>query len=327
MADCSKNFKNGDDSYLSHISLDSKKIDTLITSRNALREKIRAYLMEKGVKSPRFYRQGSYAHGTLIDPLDGDYDIDDGIYLDLSGFDDEPSTRTIHNWIVSAAEGHTKEPSKDKEACVRAIFKAGYHVDLPAYKAVEKEDDTETYYLAKKTAGWEESDPRAMTAWFENQIKQNSKQVRRIVKYFKGWRDFRNTKTQTRLLSGVTLTILACEEYKGDIRDDIVFLETGRAILSRLRLNDEIWKPYEPPENMRDHLSDTQFEHFLDELEKLVSSGQEALEEESQKKAAEKWQKVLGERFPVFEDSDDDDSSKAKRFGTPAIIGSTVRSA
>lgn len=327
MADCSKNFKNGDDSYLAQITLDSKKIEALITSRDALRDKIRAYLKERGVKAPRFYRQGSYAHGTLIGPLDGDYDIDDGVYLDLTTLEDEPSTKTIHNWILTASEGHTRECPNDKEACVRAIFRAGYHIDLPAYKVVEEKDDSETYYLAKKNAGWVRSNPRAMTDWFKDQLRENSEQLRRIVKYFKGWRDFRNTKTTTKLPSGFLLTVLACEEYQSDIRDDIAFLSTATSILSRLRQNDEIWKPYDPPENLREHLSEKQFEHFLDELQRLVSTGEEALEEESQKKAAEKWQKILGERFPVFEDSGNDDSSKAKRFETPTIIGSTVRSA
>ena len=175
MADCSRNFNNGDECYRNKITLGSEKEDQLRTSRNALRKKIMAYLEKKGAEDIKFYRQGSYAHHTIINPLDGDYDIDDGVYMDLSGFEKEPSTKTIHNWIADAVEGHTQTPPNDREPCIRAIFKAGYHVDLPAYK-VMKENGKDVYYLAKKSAGWENSNPRAMTDWFNGQVKEKSLQ-------------------------------------------------------------------------------------------------------------------------------------------------------
>jgi hypothetical protein len=325
MANCSKNFKNGDDSYLSKITLSSTKEDQLVKSRNALREKIRSYLKDKGIKNPKFYRQGSFVHRTIIAPLDGDYDIDDGTYVDLTGFDSEPSTITIHNWIAEAVDGHTETSPKDKEACVRAIFKAGYHVDLPTYKIII-ENDNEIYYLAKKKAGWEQSNPMAITNWFQDKIKKNSEQVRRLIKYFKGWKDYRKTKSSIKLPSGLTLTILCCEEYQSDIRDDISFCETARAVLNRLKVNDEIWKPYNPTENLRRYLTDPQFDNFLKELENLISKGDKAIGEESLKKSSESWREALGDRFPIIEDPDDN-QSKGKKFEKPAIIGTTVRSA
>ena len=56
---------------------------------------------------------------------------------------------------------------------------------------------------------------------------------------------------------------------------------------------------------MRDYLSDAQFDHFLKELEKIGTTGDNAIEEDSEEKAAKEWQKLLGNRFPVFEDPDD----------------------
>lgn len=327
MANCSRNFNGSKDSYLDKIILGSKKEEQLRKSRDGLREKIRKHLTDKKAKGVKFYKQGSYAHRTLINPLDGDYDIDDGLYMDLSEFEDEPTTTTIHNWIKEAVKGHTNQDPIDKEACVRAVFKAGYHVDIPAYKTEKEDNDDEVYYIAKKIESWEESKPRAMTDWFLDQIKSKSEQVRRIVKYFKGWRDYRNTKISSKLPNGLTLTILACEEFKSDIRDDVSFLETARTILERLKEKDEIWKPYEPTENMRDYLSDTQFNKLIEELEQIAKIGDEAIEEESAEKAAKKWQKVFGDRFPVFEDPPKNGKSKGESFTTPAIVGSTVRSA
>lgn len=328
MADCNDNFNKGKDSFLTKITLGSEKEEQLRRSRKGLRERLRKALSEKGVKDVKFYRQGSYAHRTLINPLDGDYDIDDGIYMDLSGFKDEPTPRTVHNWIREAAKGYTENDPIDKEPCVRAVFKAGYHVDLPAYK-VEKNDETqEKYFLAKKAAGWEQSAPREMTEWFQNQVKKNSEQLRRVVKYFKAWKDYRNNKTSTKLPNGLTLTILTCEEFEGDgSRDDIAFHATTKKMHDRLKINESIMKPYEPTEDMRDYLSDTQFQHFLDELQKLMNTADEAINKESQEKAAKKWQNVLGDRFPIIKDSEEDKSSEAIEFVSPAILGTTYRGA
>lgn len=328
MADCTSNFKYGDISYLRRISLTQGKIEQLVKSSNALREDIRGHLINKGLGRPKFYRQGSYAQKTLIVPINEDYDIDDGIYLDLNAANTTLSTSTIHKWVCDAVEGHTQIPPKDKDPCVRAIFKDGYHVDLPIYKIETNEhNSTETYYLAKKSTGWEQSDPRATNAWFEGVVSQHSEQVRHLVKYSKAWADYRDSNTTTKLPSGFTLTILVGEQCRSDTREDIAFLETMRAIKSRLEANNEIWKPYEPTENMTNYLSTNQLQHFLHELNTLVSAGDNAIKETSRKQAALSWREVLGNRFPVFDDQDGDSSTSAKQWAAPAIIGTTVKSA
>ena len=327
MANCNVNFKSGDNSYLSKISLSQNRLDQLVKSSNALREEIREYLKNKKVNSLRFYRQGSYMHRTLVRPLNEDYDLDDGVYLDLTGFSDTPSPATIHNWIYTAVEEHTQIAPTDKEACVRANFQSNYHVDLPAYNVIKnKSDGAEEYYIAKKTKGWELSDPRAMTNWFNGKVQEYSEQLRRLVKYAKTWADYYDTNKNTNLPSGLTLTILVSEQCYSDTRDDIAFLETMKSIKNRLLISFEIWKPYEPTENMEEYLTPSQKEQFINELEFFCSRGQQAIAEISRKNSALIWREVLGERFPVFDD-DDDTLKKAQRTAAPAILGGTHRSA
>ena len=196
-------------------------------------------------------------------------------------------------------------------------FKAGYHVDLPAYKIV-KESDKSKYYL-QKNGRLGKSNPRGMNDWFQQEVKNNSSQIRRVVRYLKGWKDFRKSKSSAKLPSGLALTILATEEFVSDIRDDISFYETNKAVLNRLKLNDAIWKPYQPTENMREYITDTQFQNFLEELEKLVAAGKEAIDEENARTASEKWRKVLGERFPLSDP--DKEGTGAKKFSqTPIMV-------
>lgn len=142
----------------------------------------------------------------------------------------------------------------------------------------------------------------------------------------KAWKDFRQTVDANKLPNGITLTILVCEEYRQDTRDDIAFGETVRAIYNRLSINDDIWKPYQPSENMRDYLSLPQFEIFMNELKYLISQADAALSEEDGEMSSQCWQKVLGDRFPV-RSTPNSSSSSPKKFESPAILGTPVKSA
>lgn len=327
MANCNTNFKTGDNSFLSRISLSKNKTQQLLNSSNALREKIREHLKAEKVGNPRFYRQGSYMHRTLVRPLNEDYDLDDGIYMDFPGFTTAPTPTTIHNWIISAVEDHTQTPPTDKEACVRANFKDGFHIDLPAYLVTKNSaNGKEEYQLAKKTKGWEPSDPRAMTNWFNSRISFYSEQLRRIVKYAKAWIDYCETNKSCKLLNGLTITILVAEELKPDTRDDISFLATINSIKDRLSSNSDIWKPYEPTENMADYMSAPQKVQFAAEMDFLCLQGQLAIDAERRKEGSLFWREVLGERFPVIDD-DDDVSKHAQVIAAPAILARDNRSA
>ena len=327
MANCNANFRSGDNSFLSRISLSNNRTEQLLNSSNALREKIREYLKEKKVGNPRFYRQGSYMHRTLVRPLNEDYDLDDGVYLDLSGFSDTPSPVTIHNWIYSAVENHTQKTPTDKDTCVRANFKDGFHIDLPAYLVMKNTaSGSEEYNLAIKTKGWEPSDPRAMTNWFIKMVGIHSEQLRRIVKYAKAWMDYRETNGSFKLLNGLTITILISEQFQSDTRDDIAFLSTVKSIKDRITVNNDIWKPYHPTENLANSISEAQKKQFTAEIDFLCSNGQFAIDEDSRKDGSLLWREILGERFPIIDDNGST-AKKAHVLGAPAILGGDNRSA
>ena len=105
------------------IALTSGKKESLRKSRNAIRDRIRKHFRENiKVELPKFRGQGSYAMGTTVNPLDGEFDIDDGVYLQhLDKNDDSewPTPETVHSWLVKATDGHTKEKPIDKRTCVR----------------------------------------------------------------------------------------------------------------------------------------------------------------------------------------------------------------
>lgn len=282
MADCDKLFKKFDEK----IRLSPSKKRSLRTSRNSLRDKVRAKFKDKG-HEVKFHWQGSFAMNTIIIPEDGDYDIDDGIYL-LVQQEPEVVVSTLHRWVAEAAENHTGQKPIDKDPCIRVRFKDGYHVDLVVYYKKELEHP----YLAHKRDGWIISDPKEFMVWFNGQADTDG-QLKRIVRYFKAWADH----LRGDMPNGLILTILATKNIVFDDRDDIAFLNTMRRIQNSLNSSFVCYRPTTPLEDLLADYSETRKNYFLDRLSSFICSGEKALKEINQEDAGQIWQRHFDERF------------------------------
>lgn len=178
MADCDNLFELFDE----ELKLSDTKKGSLRTSRDSLRKKVAKKFKEKGY-DVKPHEQGSFAMGTIITPLDGDFDIDDGTYMLV---DEEPkeTIATLHRWVKEAAKDHTGKDPIDKNPCVRVLFADGYHVDLVIYYKSENGDS----FLAHKRDGWVVSNPPKFMKWFTEQTDEKG-QLKRLVRYFKAWGD------------------------------------------------------------------------------------------------------------------------------------------
>jgi hypothetical protein len=331
MADCNDLFEQFDE----NITVTSTQKKRLRKSRNAIRDRIRAHFNDVlAVKVPKFHGQGSYSMDTLVDPLDGqDYDIDDGVYLQHLGNDPSewPSAATIHGWIVDATTGYTDDDPEDRPRCVRVIYKGNppYHVDIPCY-VMSATDVPLLFDKSRENAKEEpvspyESDPRAMTRWFDERIDEDD-QMRRLTRYTKAWRDIqRNSGTD--VAKGLALTILIAETFVGDSRDDVAFSKTIDAAYRRLSANISITKPVTPYEDLTASWTHTQRTNFLDRLKQLRDYANDAVAETDKVRASKLWRKVLGDRFPEAEPAKSDTTTNAVRTSAPAILGNDGRSA
>ena len=279
------------------IQLKPKQKNTLRTSRNAIRDKIRRHFTNISLGlNPRFHGQGSFIMNTIIEPESKEFDIDDGIYF-ISDTEPGYSIQTFHNWILSALEDHTSGGLTDKNTCVRVIYKASYHVDLPIYYI----QSDSTPKLAHKSKGWIESDPREFISWFADQCDSYG-QLRRIVRYLKVWSDCRKGT----LPSGLIMSILAAENYISDARDDIALCRTLQAIHETLQESFTCFRPTTPnDEDLLASYSKTNKDYFLSTLSSFVAAAANATNDTiNHKNACKKWQIYFGQdRFP-FEDEE-----------------------
>lgn len=322
------------------IKLPSKKKHILRTSRDSIRKDIKEYFDENRDKhTVKFKGQGSFMMHTIIQPISGEYDVDDGVYI-FGEEEERPSPKTVHNWIFEAVKNRTSSIPKNKNTCVRVIYKNDYHVDLPIYYKVEKfvnefMVDDEIPKLAHLSKGWIESDPYAFKLWFDKQAK-NKPQLKRLVRYLKAWSDKKqNDNLKLIFPSGMVFTILVCNYLIENERDDVALLETLKSIQSGIDDRDSysaFYECYRPTidtnENLLDKYSaETTKNNFLDALASFIQSGEQAIIIDSKKDACAKWQRHLGNRFPCSSLKAEDEKSSAKVYSRPDQISFDNKSA
>lgn len=317
MADLNALFQIFDD----NISLSRTQDDKLRQGRDALRDIIKKWFTDNDKPQPKFCWQGSFAMKTTVNPILGEYDLDDGVYL--SGYENKPISTfptpdTVHSWIKNATSRHTKEEPIDKKSCVRVVYQAGYHIDYPIYI-----DNSEKNYLATTNEGWIISNPTEFVNWFVEKVKNSDEQLRRIVKYIKAWKDYNNID-----LKGVEITILAANNYyEFEGHDENSLRETITRMLVSLTINFVCQRPVEPYENLFEGKSQAQKDEILSKLQLLKEKLDKSISEEDEEKASKYMIEIFGDRFPKGKPPTTDKGANFERTNQPAILHHDGRSA
>jgi hypothetical protein len=282
---------------MDEISIPDSKNDRMKKSKKALREKIRKYFKENHSEYvPKFFVQGSHEMKSGIRTKDDICDLDDGIYFFRSP---DVAATTLQTWVKDAVDGHTGTTPEHRKKCIRDIFYHDYEIDHPVYYKI----DGQEYKLAIKNTGWEDSDPKAMIDWFNNQ-KDGKGQLIRIVKDLKGWCD----NKRNRMPNGLAMTILASNarnKFTYNDRDDITLRDTLKEIKKVLDVNFSCIVPVTPFDDLFADYDDTRKNNFIDHLKSFIEDADAALKEPNELKASKLWRKHLGDRFPLGEDKEE----------------------
>lgn len=317
--------------FYDKIKLTENRKTDLEGSRKSLREKIEKWFKENKSDrlQPKFKGQGSFEMNTTVNPVvekkDGEehrkYDLDDGVYFhEKKGENNRENIDTWHNWVYEAVKDHTETDPIRKQTCVRVVFADGHHIDLPIYY---KNGDTPELAHRSSDKGWLKSDPPEFTQWFKD---NSSKQIKRLVRYIKAWKDYRHDKnSHLKLPSGFALTILVIYNYVEDDNDDTAFRETVRNMYASLSAYNGFTclRPTTPKgEDVFDEYATTRKNDFLNTLQSLVNDCDHAKNESNFKKASEYLRNnQFGDRFPKGNDIDEKTQKEdiAKTLGTSYI--------
>lgn len=299
MANCHNLFGG----FNTEISLTSNKKSKMTTSKDGIRERIRKYFRENHSEyNPKFYIQGSYKMKTGIRTKDDICDLDDGVYFFRTP---DVTATTLQNWIWDAVNGYTVTSPEHRKKCIRNIFSGDYEIDIPVYYKVSGQE----YKIAVKNNGWEDSDPKSLIDWFNENKDANGKIVK-VIKELKAWCDYKRNK----MPSGLAMTILAVNAKNNIVlndRDDILLTDILREIKKTLAQKFECIVPVTPKDNLFADYDETRKTNFLNNLDSFLADAEAALKEQNHLKASKLWQKHLGNRFSDGEDKNEQSNSNS----------------
>ncbi|MBD5441261.1 MAG: hypothetical protein HDR33_09680 [Treponema sp.] len=282
------------------ITLTDARKEQILTSRNAVRDKIRKYFKDElKLNQPAFYSQGSFTIRTALNPLpDKEVDIDDGLYLshvDKNNQNTWPTPKEVHALVCDALKDHTQNGCEDKHSCVRVVYKNFYHLDIPIY--IMK--NNHALLADTKHNEWIESDSKNFKDWYFNERKNI--QTTRIVKYLKAWRDYKEID-----IPSIELTILVVENHISDEFDNIAIQKTVESIYKYLSYYRMVKKPVSPCEDLWENLTEEKKEKRIKLFENLNNNLKAANTAKTSYRGSLILRNIFGDRFPeIPEDVDE----------------------
>ncbi len=310
------------------VTLSNKQQDEMRTRRNAGRTRLENGLNEAQKPQPKEVRsQGSYQMRTMVQDDANDYDIDDGAYFAFDDLKDDAGValtpKAARQRVCDALvwDGRLRQEATIKRNCVRQVYAAGYHIDIPVYRIVttkDENDDPVTHYELASGDEWARSDARAVTRWFNGLVgelnagESDGSQMRRVTKLTKKFARRAGWKGKT--TSGICITKLVVDNFQSSAdRDDKALRETWKVIDTQLQKSTEIDHPVLT--NKLAQAGDEAVTFFRDSLSGALKT-LEVLDTSdcSRKQAREAWDDVFDTDFftkQPDDNSDDNDSAMA----------------
>jgi hypothetical protein len=274
-------FRKFDDKIKLHRYQENKE---LTRRGEIILDHLRANLGVKHTFQP--FWQGSYAIGTGVQPVNGDYDIDIGIEFNV--YWEEHTAVTVKGWVVDALKnlkpaGHLQPDVRWREPCITVFHQLGnepkYHVDLAIMAKDPRQDQK-----------WEQDDRRSFIESLDRQFAgTDGEQFRRVIRYLKRWKDVQFPPEGVWAPSGLALTVAASQWFrpaKSGWYQNVEYddLEATRSLVEAVRANfHRRWDSrtqrnmhrltlpfrYAPNDDVVLRMSDEQHQQFYQRLEQL----------------------------------------------------------
>ena len=332
MIDCAKDVRAY---HNQNVTLPQSEQNRMRGRRNANRRRLRSGLDKADKPGPiEFVKQGSYAMKTMNQDEDNDYDIDDGVYFrkdDLVGErGGEMTTLQARHMVRDAVDdGELKHAPEVRSNCVRVLYDAGYHVDLPVYRRVVISTvfGEDVHYELAASSGWKRSDARHVSAWYEDERAKSpdGQQLRRVNRVLKKYARSRQS-WRAGILSGFGISVLVVECFRHHDREDRALYDTMVAIRDRLDWNLQVAHPVTRDDYITRGPDDARARSYRDKLTDAIYTLEPLLKADCTREQALKcWDKVFATNFfsERFENEQRAAVTAPATIGSAALLSST----
>lgn len=279
-------------------------------------------------KSPvfKYFNQGSYALGTGIVPLDGDYDIDVGIVFQLNSSEFSPTR--VKSWIHDALSTRNRTVYFMRP-CIRVQYHQNeyeaFHIDLAVYT---REDNILTskpaFYISKglpnsnrENVLWEAAQPFELLNLIRKRFNdiEDAKQFRRVIRYLKRWNDLNFYSGGHAKPRGIAITALAYRLFRpvknydwstgkncpNDLHATRNFVSSIINSFGFFNGRIAVKLPVQPYNDIFAKMTDKQMADFKQRLLALKSSLDSAIRKRSVEDACDILCEEFGDDFPTLD--------------------------
>ena len=247
--------------------------------------------------------QGSWAHKTIIKPIEGnEFDAD---FLVVMKEQDDWTPRAYINNVYAALRRHGtyKDMAKKKDRCVRVEYANDCHIDIVPFINLS---DGRQVIVNHETDEWEETDPEGFTSWLKRQDDTAGRRLRLVIRLVKYLRDHHMHFKRTR---SVVLTILLGERvdaakknlnpaYYADLPTAFVhLLEDLNGWLQARPILPSLPDPSGAPNDFGHRWDQDSYDNLRKKVKQIAKKAREALDEPDETKSHELWQSVFEKDF------------------------------
>ena len=306
------------------VNLNQSRLDRLETSVGAVND----YLKDNLPGYQTMDKQGSYALGTLIKPVDDNDEYDADIQIVMNPNPKWEAKDYVHaiNRTLAGNKNYL-DKLRLKTRCVTVDYAGDFHLDT-----VPRVTSGGKHYVCNRVDNkFEETDGNGYRDWFNEKNRITGGNLKRVVRLLKHLRDHKNSFTAKSILLTTLAGYMIRESDKGTAAVSTV-ADTLETVLSRMDSylqqhpnTPEIKNPALPTENFNRHWDQRKYANFRNRIQSYAGTAKRAKAEPSAEKATKIWQELFGDSFgkPT---SSSGGSSSGQRTGGSTATGAVAAS-
>lgn len=246
--------------------------------------------------------QGSYAHRTIIKPVDDDDEFDADLLLELTedtSWDAEDYVEQVYQAFRTSAT--YKDMVRRRTRCVVVDYAGDFHLDVVPYL----DRHGEHYITNRADNRFELTNPEGFNAWLEDKNGTTAGRLVKVIRLMKYLRDYKNTFS----VRSFILTLLLAERVNdAALLDDpnhyqdvpTVLKNVVSALHEYLKANETmplLTDPSCPSENFNHRWTQGEYANFRKWIEYYSAKITAAYVEEDKTTSLSLWQEVFGPEF------------------------------
>lgn len=250
--------------------------------------------------------QGSYAHRTIINPVQTNDEFDADVLLSMDEVDGWEAKDYVQElYTVFRASSTYRDMVSRHDRCVKVDYANEFHIDVVPYL----ERHNEHFITNRVTDTYELTNPEGFNEWLDEQNKITGGRLIKIIRLLKFVRDYKNTFT----VRSVILNILVGERINDVLvmNDADYYKDVPTALKNILKdLNDYlqanptlplISDPSCPTESFNHRIDQNQYSNFRDKISFYCGKVVAAYDETDLELSKTKWREVFGPLFGTYD--------------------------